>query len=169
MSAAPSVAKLPNIRGGPLTEADYASLEARWIKRDMADAACRRVISIEGAEIVGSTGRPGNYSGLLITHFWPGESHVREHRLRRDYPDSEPRYDGTRKTVRKYLAPPGRAALSGIHARTGSMVSVLGDRQGMIQKSGKPKGINGNLPRGPRRGSKGTGVLRSRPESPPDL
>ncbi len=47
---------LSNIRGGPLNDGDYQALVARWIDRDWADQQMlRRVISIDGAEILGTT------------------------------------------------------------------------------------------------------------------
>jgi hypothetical protein len=63
--------------GSDLTAADYAALEARWIDRGLADlAGIRRVDSLTGAEIVGRKG--GNYAGIIIPYFRPGESDFRE-------------------------------------------------------------------------------------------
>jgi hypothetical protein len=94
--------------GSDLTAADYAALEARWIDRGLADlAGIRRVDSLTGAEIVGRKG--GNYAGILIPYFRPGESDVREYRLRRDQPDLEYDSAGNLKPRHKYLSPPGRS------------------------------------------------------------
>jgi predicted P-loop ATPase len=92
-----------------LTAADYASLEARWITREVADAAfLRRVHSLVGAEMMGQVSRAGDYGGILIPYLWPGEEHIRDYRLRRDHPEREQRVDGSIAERRKYLSPPGR-------------------------------------------------------------
>ena len=49
----------------------------------------------------------GSYEGLAIPYFLPGESRIREWRLRRDHPDIEYK-DGKPKERGKYLSPPGR-------------------------------------------------------------
>jgi len=93
--------------GSDLTVADYTALEARWIDRQLADyAALRRVDSLTGGEIIGRKG--GNYAGIIIPYFQPGDNQVREYRLRRDQPDLE--YDSAcnLKPRQKYLSPPGR-------------------------------------------------------------
>lgn len=98
-----------NLLGGPLTEDDYKSLEARWIDRESADRALlRRVHSIDGAEIVGRENKSGNYGGILISYIWPGTGAVQTHRIRRDHPDLEAAKDGDFKEQRKYMGPPGR-------------------------------------------------------------
>jgi Virulence-associated protein E/Domain of unknown function (DUF3854) len=94
--------------GSDLTASDYAALEARWIDRQLADsAAVRRVDSLAGGEIIGRKGN--NYAGLIIPYFRPGESDVREYRLRRDQPDLECDSAGNLKPRQKYLSPPGRS------------------------------------------------------------
>ena len=90
-----------------LTEADYQMLERSWISRALADdAGVRRVSSVEGTETI-CCNRPGNYAGLLFPYIWPGETHPREHRLRRDHPEMEVRSDGTFREKQKYLCAPG--------------------------------------------------------------
>jgi len=58
-------------------------------------------------------GRNGfsNYAGLIFPYIWPGETVVRDYRLRRDIPELEYRADGTTKERQKYLSPPGRSNL----------------------------------------------------------
>lgn len=93
--------------GGDLTDADFANLEQRWIDRQLAEAAgIRRVNSDTGRYLVGRHDY-GQYEGLAIPYFMPGELHLREWRLRRDQPDIEYR-DGKPKERGKYLSPPGR-------------------------------------------------------------
>ena len=48
-----------------------------------------------------------SYEGLAIPYFLPGESRIREWRLRRDHPDIEYK-DGKPRERGKYLSPPGR-------------------------------------------------------------
>ena len=48
-----------------------------------------------------------SYEGLAIPYFLPGESRIREWRLRRDHPDLEYK-DGKPKERGKYMSPPGR-------------------------------------------------------------
>ena len=91
-----------------LTEQDYASLEARWISRELATSAqLRRVDSATGAATVGRKG--GDYAGILIPYFHPGSDQVREFRLRRDRPELEYDASGNLKERNKYLRPPGRS------------------------------------------------------------
>jgi uncharacterized protein (DUF927 family) len=98
-----------NLFGGPLSSADYARLDQRWISRDFANAAMlRRVTSLEGAEIVGRQGKPGDYSGIIIPYFDPLQRWVRDYRLRRDHPEIEFDSHGSRKECHRYLAPPGK-------------------------------------------------------------
>jgi uncharacterized protein (DUF927 family) len=98
-----------NLSGGPLSTADYARLEQRWICRDYADGAMlRRVTSIEGAEIVGRQGKPGEYDGIIIPYFNPLNGLLRDYRLRRDHPEIELDSRGGRKERHRYLAPPGK-------------------------------------------------------------
>jgi len=94
--------------GSDLAAADYSALEARWIDRALADrAGLRRVDSLTGGEIIGR--KSGNYAGILIPYFRPGELQVREYRLRRDQPDLEYDSAGNLKPRQKYLSPPGRS------------------------------------------------------------
>lgn len=103
------VSGLPNIVGGPLTEADYADLDRRWIPREQADAAfLRRVNSLDGAAIVGQEGRAGDYSGIVIPYLRPGDPNVHLERIRRDHPDIEANHLGVMTPRRKYMGPPGR-------------------------------------------------------------
>ena len=96
--------------GSDLTEDDYRRLAARWIERQLADLAqIRRFDSESGRALVGRRDR-GNYEGLGIPYFLPGESRIREWRLRRDHPDMEYK-DGKPKERGKYLSPPGRKNL----------------------------------------------------------
>ena len=98
-----------NLLGGLLSTADYARLEQRWICRDYADGArLRRVTSIEGAEIVGRQGKPGEYDGIIIPYFNPLNGWLRDYRLRRDHPEIEFDNNGNRKECHRYLAPPGK-------------------------------------------------------------
>ena len=63
--------------------------------------------SLTGGEFIGR--KSGNYAGILIPYFRPGELHVREYRLRRDQPDLEYDSAGNLKPRQKYLSPPGRS------------------------------------------------------------
>jgi predicted P-loop ATPase len=107
----------PNLIGGPLTEADYAALAARWIPREQADAAfLRRVTSIDGAQLIGQSGKEGHdwkagpdFSGIVIPYLWPGDPNIRLYRIRRDHPEIEKGFDGKLKPRRKYMGEPGRA------------------------------------------------------------
>jgi putative DNA primase/helicase len=91
---------------GALRTADFTSLAERWIDRKTAQSQLlRRVVSIEGARIVGRNGA-GNFAGLLIPNVWPGTDYIREYRLRRDHPDLE-----NGKPKMKYVSPPGRSNL----------------------------------------------------------
>ena len=101
-----SIPAIHNLRGGPLVERDYQALVARCIDREWADwQMLRRVISIDGGEILGRNGA-GDYAGVAIPYIWPGDSYIREYRVRRDNPEYE---DG--KPKQKYMAPPGRGNL----------------------------------------------------------
>jgi len=93
--------------GNGLTEDDYMMFESSWITRELADSAwIRRVSSSEGAALVGCK-NTGNYAGIAFAYVWPGESRVRECRLRRDSPEVEHKSDGSVKEKRKYLSAPG--------------------------------------------------------------
>jgi P4 family phage/plasmid primase-like protien len=93
--------------GKALTDADYASLAGRWIDSELAAAAkIRRVDSGTGCSLVGRQDH-ASYEGLAIPYFLPGESRIREWRLRRDHPEIEYK-DGKPREREKYLSPPGR-------------------------------------------------------------
>jgi hypothetical protein len=112
------------LAGSDLTPGDYAALEARWIDRTLADSArLRRVDSLTGGEIIGRKG--GNYSGIIIPYFRPGEDHLREYRLRRDQPDLEYDSAGNLKLRQRYLSPPGRSNM--LYLALGIEVSLLHD------------------------------------------
>jgi hypothetical protein len=103
--------KIPNGSENKMTEHDYRMLEQSWIPRELANAAgIRRVTSVEGGQIIGRNGS-GNYEGLIFPYIWPGETIVRDYRLRRDHPDLEHRPDGSTKEKQKYLSAPGRGNL----------------------------------------------------------
>ena len=92
-----------------LTQADYEALAARWIPAELADqAGITRVDSAEGARLVGRR-NAGDYSGLKISYFWPGQDQSRECLLRRDVPDLELKPDGSTKPKGRYIWPPGRS------------------------------------------------------------
>src|ERR1039457_2634897 len=93
-----------------LTDSDFEMLNRCWIDREHAEKAMlRRVTSVEGAELVGQSDGH-DYAGIAFPNPWPGERHPREFRLRRDSPDVS--YEkGVRKSLRKYMAPPGRGNL----------------------------------------------------------
>jgi predicted P-loop ATPase len=110
----------------PLSDRDYASLEERWITRDIADGAyLRRVSTLVGAELVGQPPRTGDYAGMAIPYLWPGDNHVSLYRLRRDHPDMEQGRDGKLKPRRKYLNAPGATNRLYIAPQTG--LEQLGD------------------------------------------
>ena len=93
--------------GTALTDGDYTDLARRWIDSELAAAAkIRRVDSNTGRSLVGRRDH-ASYEGLAIPYSLPGESHVREWRLRRDHPDMEYK-DGKQRERGKYLSPPGR-------------------------------------------------------------
>jgi putative DNA primase/helicase len=93
--------------GKALTEADYRSLDQRWINGALADlAGICRVDSDTGCLLVGRRDH-ASYGGLAIPYCLPGALRVREWRLRRDHPDIECIH-GKHKERGKYLSPPGR-------------------------------------------------------------
>jgi P4 family phage/plasmid primase-like protien len=93
--------------GKALADEDYANLARRWIDSELAVAAkIRRVDSNTGRSLVGRRDHAA-YDGLAIPYFLPGESRIREWRLRRDHPDIEYK-DGKPRERAKYLSPPGR-------------------------------------------------------------
>ncbi len=111
MTTVPAPIKPSNLPGRLLEERDFQALEARWISRAIAEAAhFRRITSLEGAEAAGQHGS-GDYSGILIPNFWPGETRPREYRVRRDHPDFEFCSDGSTKPRKRYVGPPGRSNL----------------------------------------------------------
>ena len=56
-----------------MTATDLSHLEARWISRDLAEAAfLRRVDSVTGGELVGR--KRGDYGGIAIPYFMPGST-----------------------------------------------------------------------------------------------
>jgi P4 family phage/plasmid primase-like protien len=80
-----------------------------WIER----AGIYRVDHQTGAEMVGRRPKAGqHFEGIVIPYRLPGESAVREFRLRRDVPDYEQEQDGTRKEKGKYIHPPGRGNIA---------------------------------------------------------
>jgi hypothetical protein len=93
--------------GSELSNADLIALEARWVDRQLAEAASlRHVDSFTGAQLVGRRG--GDYSGIAIPYFSPRAHVLREYRLRRDHPDFEAEAHGELRVKQKYLSPPGR-------------------------------------------------------------
>jgi len=111
--------------GGPLGEADYASLERSWIPRGLADQAMlRRVTSIDGAQMLGRCDR-NSYEGIVFPFKWPGEDHIREYWLRRDRPEIEYDTKGRPREKNKYLGPPGRGSL--LYVFPGTDPELLGD------------------------------------------
>ena len=99
----------PAVLGSPLMGADLERLSQVGIEADLAARALlRRVDSVTGAQVVGRSGSPGDYSGVLFPYFRPGVDFVRDYRLRRDRPDMEYRH-GELKPRAKYLSPPGRS------------------------------------------------------------
>jgi hypothetical protein len=100
-------AHVNNPFGTALTEADYSGLAARWITRDLADAAgLRRVDSYTGREMFAR--KAGDCAGIIIPYASPGESRPDEYRLRLDNPEMELRSDRTLHATTKYIQPPGR-------------------------------------------------------------
>jgi hypothetical protein len=105
-SARAHLIRIPPSWGRPLTEGDYATLEASWITREIADEAMlRRIDADEGREIVGQKGNR-DCAGLLFPSYWPGEPHPFNYRIRRDNPDWSVDGDGKPKPEKKYLGPP---------------------------------------------------------------
>jgi hypothetical protein len=105
-------ARQPALPGKALTKRDLAWLEKSWIDADLARRArLRRVDRSEAAEFVGRDSARCDCAGILFPYYWPGDGHVRDHRIRRDAPDIEIKADGTRKERAKYLSPPGRGSM----------------------------------------------------------
>ena len=95
-----------NLPGTTLNENDLAKLEAAWITAELAGLAqLRRVTSLDGSQLM-CRKTSDNCEGVIFPYVWPGESSVREYRLRRDTPDVK--YEGEkRKEIGKYLSPAG--------------------------------------------------------------
>ena len=122
MTAAPIL----SVFGGDLTEADYATLAARWITPELADAAgIRRVDSVTGCGMFGR--KRGDLAGLIIPNLWPGEGHVREYRLRLDHPELERSIDGSVRERGKYIGPPQRGNV--LYIPPGTPPALLADTQ----------------------------------------
>jgi hypothetical protein len=103
----PTQSRLPPSWGQPLTESDYAALDASWITPEIANAAMlRRVGPGEGRQIVGQKGKR-DCAGILIPYYGAEESLPHTYRLRRDNPELEAGEDGKPKPVAKYLGAPG--------------------------------------------------------------
>jgi hypothetical protein len=97
---------IPPPWGRELTESDYTALKSSWITPEMAqDARLRRVDQYEGSATVGQKDK-GDYAGILIPYYWPGDASAFNHRLRRDNPDWTQGKDGKPRQKRKYLSPP---------------------------------------------------------------
>jgi hypothetical protein len=103
----------PPINFLPLTQDDYDKiLKPRWIPPQLAaQAQIARVISLDGADLIGASGRPGDYSGLSIPNILPGDTNPRAYRLRRDHPDIE-WHNGAQKPARRYLSAPGTSNMA---------------------------------------------------------
>lgn len=100
-----------NLPGSPLNARDLDMLAKCGINGELAlKAMLRRVESLDGADLIGRE-HGVNYAGIVFPYMWPGEDHIREVRLRRDRPELEQKWDGSRKERNKYLSPPGRANL----------------------------------------------------------
>jgi uncharacterized protein (DUF927 family) len=115
------------IESALLTPSDIEALSKSWITGELAErAGIRRVDSLTGAELIGRTPKANvDYAGLVFPYFWPGDTHAREYRLRRDHPDLERGADGKTKVKNKYMAPPGRGNL--IYFPPGVTASMLAD------------------------------------------
>ena len=58
-----------SLRGGQLAESDYLALERSWISRELADQAMlRRVLSFDGAEIVGRRNNGSRHEGVIFPY-----------------------------------------------------------------------------------------------------
>ena len=87
--------------GADLQPRDYDAAAARWIHRELADAAgLRRLSALDGRDLLGR--KSGHLAGILIPNVLPGEDRQRGYRVRLD----EPAKGGP-----KYLSPPGRGNL----------------------------------------------------------
>lgn len=123
-----------------LTERDFAQLEKSYLTREICKAAqIRRADNFTGAEIVGRQPRGGaEYSGLVFPYRWPGQTGIRELRLRRDKPDKE--VDGNKiKEKNKYLTPPGRGNL--LYFTPSATVEQLHDATPIVIVEGEKKAL----------------------------
>ena len=93
--------------GDALNDRDHENLERRWIDRKLAEIARLRRVDCDTGRLLMGRRDHASYEGIVIPYILPGESRVREWRLRRDHPDIEYK-DGKPKERRKYLSPPGR-------------------------------------------------------------
>src|SRR6266851_3975666 len=113
--------------GGPLTEADYFTLGASWITREIADSAMlRRVDAQTGREIVGQKGSR-DCAGVLIPYYWPGDPQPFNYRVRRDHPEWTQRTNGKLKQERKYLGAPNSG--NRLYVPPGITLEQLADTQ----------------------------------------
>ena len=100
-----SVVASYELPGTDLSDADYEMLAQSWIDRDLAiRAGLRRVSDLEGSAILGRTSVK-HCAGVLFPHFWPGENHAREFRIRLDDPPMDIVVDSKPKPRYKYLSP----------------------------------------------------------------
>jgi len=94
-----------NLPGTPIATDDQPKiLTPRWIDPAAAECALLRPVdSVTGCQLVGRNGS-GDYAGIGIPYFLPGETSHREIRLLRDHPDMEYR-NGVLREARKYIYP----------------------------------------------------------------
>jgi predicted P-loop ATPase len=115
---------IPATFGSELADTDYKALGSRWITPEGADqAGIRRVDSSVGRDMFGR--KQGDLAGLIIPNVFPGESHIREYRLRRDHPDLEYRADGSFREANKYIQPSQRSNL--LYFPPGTPAALLAD------------------------------------------
>ena len=97
--------------GAELNDTDYKGLDARWITRELANAAgLRRVDSNVGREMFSR--KRGDLAGIIIPNVSPWDArHIREYRARLDSPELEYKADGSIRETSKYIQPPGRGNL----------------------------------------------------------
>jgi hypothetical protein len=99
-------------QGTALNATDLDRLTHCGIPLELASQAMlRRVTSQVGAAVIGKKNGSGDYAGILFPYVWPGESYIREYRLRRDRPELEAKPGGGFKERAKYLSPPGRSSM----------------------------------------------------------
>jgi predicted P-loop ATPase len=91
--------------GRPLNDMQIRDLERRWINRTWAEAAkLRSVDHDEGKELVNGRNNAGDFSGIAIPYFFPGNPYPVTWRLRRNNPEIDGR---TGKPKNKYMSAPG--------------------------------------------------------------